>query len=99
MTNATTIRRVTRGVPLVASLLAALSYPGPAHAAVTDALVSVATPSGSTPRNHQNEPAVAIDAHHPDVVVAGAIDQGDQQPCPQLLAVEQATCTIDNGVG
>ena len=91
--------RVTRGVALVASLLAALWYAGPADAAVTDARVSVGTPSGSTPQNHQNEPAVAIDAHNPDVVVAGAIDQGDQQPCPQVLAVEQATCTTDNGVG
>jgi hypothetical protein len=42
---------------------------------------------------------VAIDAHNPNFVVAGAIDHGDQQPCPRTLAIEEATCEIDNGVG
>jgi hypothetical protein len=72
----------------------------PAYAAgVTDSRVSVGTSSGVTPQNHQNEPAVAIDAHNPNFVVAGAIDQGDQQPCPRALVTKMATCTIDNGVG
>jgi hypothetical protein len=48
--------------------------------------VSVGSPSGLTPRNHQNEPAVAIDAHNPDVLVAGSNDFIDQQPCPHDLA-------------
>jgi hypothetical protein len=48
----------------VASLLAALAYAGPAHAAVTDTLVSVGTPSGITPQNHQNEQAAEAVAPH-----------------------------------
>jgi hypothetical protein len=68
-------------------------------AGVTDSRVSVGTPSGVTPQNHQNEPAVAIDAHNPDFLVAGANDHGDQQPCLRTLAVDQGTCEIDNGVG
>src|SRR6478672_6838631 len=72
----------------------------PAYAAgATDSRVSVGTPSGVTPQNHQNEPAVAIDAHNPDFLVAGSNDHGDQQPCPRTLAVEQGTCEVDNGVG
>jgi hypothetical protein len=68
-------------------------------AGVTDSRVSIGTPSGVTPQNHQNEPAVAIDAHNPDVLVAGSNDHGDQQPCPRTLAVDQGTCEVDNGVG
>jgi len=47
---------------------------------------------GSTPRNHQNEPAVAIDAHAPNVLVAGSNDYIDQQPCPRQTAVEFGSC-------
>jgi len=65
----------------------------------TAAVVNVGSPSGQTPQNHQNEPAVAIDAHNPDLLVAGVNDFVDQQPCPRTLVVEEATCNLDNGVG
>jgi len=58
----------------------------------TASKVSVGSPSGTTPRNHQNEPAVAIDAHNPDVLVAGSNDYIDQQPCPHDLAVTIGSC-------
>jgi hypothetical protein len=58
----------------------------------TASKVSVGSPSGLTPRNHQNEPAVAIDAHNPDVLVAGSNDYIDQQPCPHDLAVSIGSC-------
>ena len=57
----------------------------PTAAAVTNSEVTVGSPSGETPRNHQNEPAVAIDAANPNVVVAGTNDYIDQQPCPRTL--------------
>jgi hypothetical protein len=62
------------------------------NAAVAAAKVSVGSPSDQTPRNHQNEPAVAIDAHNPDFVVAGAIDYIDKQRCPQAAATQLAAC-------
>ena len=58
----------------------------------TAARVSVGSPSDQTPHNQQNEPAVAIDAHNPDVVVAAGIDYIDKQLCPQILATQDATC-------
>jgi hypothetical protein len=61
-------------------------------ATVTASEVSVGSPSGITPRNHQNEPAVAIDAHNPDFLVAGQNDYIDQQPCPRSTALEEGSC-------
>src|SRR5215217_6025233 len=66
--------------------------PATAQTAATASKVSVGSPSGLTPRNHQNEPAVAIDAHNPDVLVAGSNDYIDQQPCPHDLAVTTGSC-------
>jgi hypothetical protein len=70
-----------------------------AGTAVTNSEVSVGSPPNVVSQSHQNEPAVAIDAHNPDVLVAGAIDKIDQQPCPRTLVVVHATCEVDGGVG
>ena len=63
--------------------------------------VSVGSPSGTTPQNHQNEPAVAVDANHPNVLVAGWNDFVDWAPCPQADATTFGTCAdpADDGVG
>lgn len=50
---------------LVLASVAAGALPASAQTATTASEVSVGSPSGLTPRNHQNEPAVAIDAHDP----------------------------------
>jgi hypothetical protein len=76
---------------LLASVTAG-SLPAFAQTAATASKVSVGSPSGLTPRNHQNEPAVAIDAHDPNVLVAGSNDFIDQQPCPHDLAVSIGSC-------
>ena len=60
--------------------------------AATSARVTVGSPSDLTPRNHQNEPAVAIDAHAPDVLVAGTNDFIDAQPCPEDTATASGSC-------
>ena len=60
--------------------------------------VSIGSPIGSTPENHQNEPAVALDAKSPNVLVAGANDFVDQEACPRALAVDSGTC-LDRAVG
>jgi hypothetical protein len=63
--------------------------------------VSVGSPPDTTPQNHQNEPAVAIDASHPSFAVAGWNDFVDWAPCPRADAVQFGTCAdpADDGVG
>src|SRR5712691_722428 len=60
--------------------------------AATDAKVTVASPSGTTPQNSQNEPAIAMDANNPTTLVAGANDRVDDAPCVQSFAVNFGTC-------
>lgn len=43
--------------------------------------MSVGGPSTAYPRNEQNEPALAVDPTHPNVLVAGANDAIDLAPC------------------
>jgi hypothetical protein len=61
----------------------------------------VGSPQDTTPQNHQNEPAVAIDAAHPNVAVAGWNDFVDWAPCPQSDVIDLGTCAdpADDGVG
>jgi len=63
--------------------------------------VSVGSPPDTTPQNHQNEPAVAIDANNPSFAVAGWNDFVDWAPCPQADATQFGTCAdpADDGVG
>jgi hypothetical protein len=83
---------------LVAAVAFAIVVP---RAVASEAEVSVGSPSGRTPQNQVNEPAVAIDAHAPNVLAAGANDTVDFAPCPQSLAAEEGTCAVRfaGGVG
>jgi hypothetical protein len=86
------VRRLSVAV-CVSLLVVVLGSVLPAAAqTATASKVSVGSPSGQTPRNHQNEPAVAIDAHNPNVLVAGSNDFIDQQPCPPDLATTIGSC-------
>jgi hypothetical protein len=78
-----------------------LAVPAPAGAGtVADAEVSVGSPHTIAPRSHQNEPAVAIDAHQPNVLVAGSNDYIDQQPCPEDISHDIAQCDeFSAGIG
>src|ERR1700716_315553 len=67
------------------------------QATAVDSKVSVGGPSGHPPQNQVHEPAVAMDAHNPDILVAGASDWIDHQPCPHRTAIEEATCDPDPG--
>ncbi|MDQ3893227.1 MAG: hypothetical protein M3292_00970, partial [Actinomycetota bacterium] len=73
----------------VTSLALAVAAPA---ALAADAQVTVGSPPDLTPRNHQNEPAVAMDAHQPNLLVSGTNDFIDQQPCPESIALSEARC-------
>jgi hypothetical protein len=66
---------------LLLAVTAALVLPTLAHAQTPEAKVSVAGPPSPYLPNAVNEPALAIDANHPNVLAAGANDLVDSAPC------------------
>src|SRR6266508_1602551 len=82
------------GIALVT--LSMLALVAPALAFNPDTRVSIGSPTTPFSQNKQNEPAIAVDANHPDVLVAGANDNIDMEACN---AGADNTCPFTDGVG
>jgi hypothetical protein len=84
-------------VALAGALVMNLAIRGPvAHAFNPDTLVNVGSPSSPFSQNKQNEPAIAVDANHPKILVAGSNDNIDMEACN---AGTDNTCPFTSGVG
>jgi hypothetical protein len=64
-----------------------------ASAALPDTLINVGSPPSPFPQNKQNEPTIAVDAHAPNVLVAGSNDEIDVAGC------NGNSCPFTQGVG
>ena len=90
---------IRRRIVAIAALALAGAFvlpAAPGSAFNADTKVTVGSPTSPFSQNKQNEPAVAIDANHPNVVVAGANEEIDMEACN---AGDPTTCPFTPGIG
>jgi hypothetical protein len=86
------VKRFVLSLVIGGMLVAAVS----AFAFNPDGRVSVGSPARPFSQNKQNEPALAVDANSPNILVAGANDEIDMEACN---AGADNTCPFTPGVG
>lgn len=88
------MRRLVAGLALCVGVL--LLGTASAAAFNPDTRVSVGSPPSPFSQNKQNEPTLAVDANHPNVLVSGSNDEIDMEACN---AAADTTCPFTQGVG